>query len=100
MLFNDHRNTQYSSLFDGTTFVFKLYEIQLKISSNYTGSVITVVESKFLSDNNLVQVSNLVEFFNLRHGNYLIEIFINQKSPYCNISNQCVEESHLKNQYN
>ena len=99
MLFNDHRNTQYSSLFDGTTFGFKLYEIQVKISSNHTGSIIRVVEPKFLLENNLIQVSKLFEFPNLRHGNYLTELFINQKSPYCNVSNQCVEESHFNNQF-
>ena len=70
--FNNYQKVDYSSLFNRTTFTIKFFEVEFKNSSKYP---------------------------NLRSAKYLFELFVNQKSPFCDRENECVEETNSSNKF-
>ena len=52
-----------------------------------------------VKEKTLPQMTNFVEILNIRAAKYIMELYVNQKSPFCERENECVEETNYSNKF-
>ena len=97
--FNNYQKVDYSSLFNRTTFSVKLFEVGFKNSSKYKGELMGIKQPILVLEKTFPQMSTFFEILNRRDAKYLMELYVNQKSPFCERENECVEETNYNNKF-